>query len=190
MLLTFRTSSGSCVGPAPLFARVFPTIVLVRLLAFRVVPAFERPLLDFSSAMLARLAVAAAVAALTGDTVLIAEKGFSGEARCERYDFCGEHRAGRIGDWGRVRELADLGERTVEGLVTWRDGPLATLVRFLGFGISSTDPAVFSLSADSMTSLCPVRKELLSNDVAEHTWSSSFFQLRLPPLAYRLWQLQ
>ncbi len=153
VLLAFRTSSGSCVGPAPLLALVFPTFVVVGLLAFRVVPAFGRPALDFSPTMLARLAVAAAVATLAGETILIGEKCFSGEAGCERYGFCGEHRVGRTGDWGKVRELADLGERTEEGLVTWRDGPLATLVRFLGFGISGTGPTVFSLSADSMTSL-------------------------------------
>lgn len=69
------------------------------------------------------------------------------------YNFCSEHSAGRMGDWGRVRELADFGERTVEGLVTWRDGPLANLVRFLGFGILGISPAVFSLSAASMISL-------------------------------------
>lgn len=121
VLLTFRISSGSCVGPAPLFARVFAAFVAVGLLALRAVPALGRPNLAFAPTIVARLAVAAAAAALAGDvvgTTLIGERGFRGEAGRETYDFCGEHRTGRTGDCGNVREFADLGERTVDGLVT------------------------------------------------------------------------
>lgn len=96
--------------------------------------------------MLAKFAVAAAAAALAGDAVLIGEQGFKGETGRERYDFCGEHRAGRIGDWSRVRELADFGDRTVDGFVTWRDSTLLAFVRFLGFGNGCAGSAVFSLS--------------------------------------------
>jgi len=45
-----------------------------------------------------------------------------------------------------VRELADFGERTVDGLVTWRDSALLAFVRFLGLGISWVGSAVLSLS--------------------------------------------
>jgi len=58
-----------------------------------------------------------------------------------------------MGEWGNVRELEDLGERTVEGLVTCRLGPVAVvLVRFLGLGIWPGS-GVFSLSAWSKWSL-------------------------------------
>ena len=67
--------------------------------------------------MLARLAVAAAAAFLAGDASLIGETGFRGDVGNAKYDFCGDLSSGRIGDWGRVRELADLGERTVDGFV-------------------------------------------------------------------------
>lgn len=50
-----------------------------------------------------------------------------------------------------MREFEDLGERTLEGFVTWRDGAVAVmvLVRFLGLGMGS----VFSLSVEMRTSL-------------------------------------
>ena len=67
--------------------------------------------------MLARLAVAAAAAALVGDASLTGEMNFRGDAGCAEYNFCGDFMSGRIGDWGNVRELADLGERTVDGFV-------------------------------------------------------------------------
>lgn len=98
VLLTFRTSSGSCKGPAPLLPRVVAAFVVAELLAFRVVPAFGRPALDFSPTRLARLAVAATAAALAGDEDLTGEKCFKGDVECERCDFCGEHMAGRTGD--------------------------------------------------------------------------------------------
>lgn len=108
--------------------------------------------------MLARLAVAAAAAVLAGDASLIGENGFKGEVGSAKYDFCGELSSGRIGDWGRVRELADLGERTVDGFVACRDfAVVAILARFLGLGITSIDWAPFSFSADSIASLRLVR---------------------------------
>jgi len=52
------------------------------------------------------------------------------------YDFWGEVSGGRIGEWGRVREFADLGDRTVEGLGGWWGFvALEAFGRFLGFGI-------------------------------------------------------
>ncbi len=80
--------------------------------------AFGRPGLAFSFTILARLAVAAATADLAGDANLIGEMGFRGEVGCVKYAFCGDLSSERIGDWGRVRELADFGERTVDGFVS------------------------------------------------------------------------
>ena len=89
--------------------------------------------------MLARLAVAAAAAVLAGDANLIGEMGFRGDVGCAKYNFEGEFSSGRTGDCGRVRELADFGERTVDGFVTCRDFAVVVviLVRFLGLGIAS-----------------------------------------------------
>ncbi len=80
VLLAFRTSSGSCAGPAPLFALVVPAFVVVGLLPVREIAAFERPALDFSPIVLARLAVAVAVITLAGDAILMGESCFRGEA--------------------------------------------------------------------------------------------------------------
>ena len=52
-----------------------------------------------------------------------------------------------------LRKLADLGERTVDGLVTCREGAFTTFTRFLGFGMSCEIPKAFSLSAESIASL-------------------------------------
>ena len=109
---------------------------------------------------MARLAVAAAAAAFAGDANLTGETDFRGDVGFAKYDFCGDLSSGRIGDWGRVRELADLGERTVDGSVTWRDfAVVVILARFLGLGIASMDWALFSLFAESILSLRLVRIE-------------------------------
>ncbi len=121
--------------------------------AFLPAPAFARVALGFSATMFASMAVAAMAADLAGESCLDGEScfegniSFKGEAGPERCDFCGEHSAGRMGEWGRVRELEVLGERTVEGLVTCRLVPVTVvLVRFLGLGIWP-GAGVFSLSA-------------------------------------------
>ncbi len=72
--------------------------------------------------------------------------GLRGETGRARKDFAGE--AGRIGERGRVRELADRGERTWDGRILARDVVLAggmggPLTLFLGFSMSS-----FSLSIE------------------------------------------
>lgn len=108
--------------------------------------------------MLARFAVAAAAAALAGDANLIGDIGFRGDVGCAKYNFCGDLSSGWTGDWGRVRELADLGESTVDGFVAWRDfAVVVILARFLGLGIASIDWALFSLSAEFIASLRLVR---------------------------------
>lgn len=57
-----------------------------------------------------------------------------------------------------MRELADLGERTEDGLVAWRDFAAAViLARFLGLGIASMERVLFSLSPESIASLRLVR---------------------------------
>lgn len=89
--------------------------------------------------------------------------GLIGEMGRARPDFAGEPIA-LMGDCGSVRELCDLGERTLDGS-TLRDGPLlaracavdvaampfAALARFLGM---SKSPCAFSLSD------CPAISEL------------------------------
>ena len=108
--------------------------------------------------MLARSAVAAAAAALAGDANLIGEIGFRGDVGSAKCAFCGDLSSIRIGDWGRVRELADLGERTVEGFVACRAfAVVAILARFLGLGMPSTGSVLFSLSARTIASLRRVR---------------------------------
>ena len=91
VLLAFRISSGSgfCTGAAaPRFARTVPAFfTVVGLVALRPVPALGRPGLGFSLTKTARLAVAAAAAALAGDAVLIGENCFKGDSGWERYDF-------------------------------------------------------------------------------------------------------
>ena len=79
--------------------------------------------------------------------------GFNGDAGRERWGFWGEPKTGRTGDRS-VREFRDLGESTVEGFVTWREGGLAVFFGlFLGFGILCAGSGVFSLSALSKCSL-------------------------------------
>lgn len=81
VLLTFRTSSGSCAACAPRFVVApGPFAVPVELEALRPVPAFGRPAFGFSPTILARLAVAAAAAAFAGDATLTGEIGFRGDA--------------------------------------------------------------------------------------------------------------
>ena len=95
---------------------------------------FGRPGFGFTIAILANDAVAATVSAFTGGTL-----GFRGDAGRELKDFWGEPKVGRIGDCGRVREFADLGERTVDGFGGRREAAsLATFVLFFGFGIGSS----------------------------------------------------
>ena len=82
------------------------------------------------------------------------DAGFNGEAGRARYDFGGDASIGLIGGRGRVRELDDFGESTLEGSVTCRLGCIAVvLVRFLGLGICWFGSGVFSLSAPVTSSL-------------------------------------
>lgn len=167
LLLAILVSATACVAPAPRLALVAIGFeaAAVGLVAFLPTPAFARVALGFSTTMFARAAVAAMAADLAGESCLDGKScldgescfdgdiGFKGEAGRERFDFCGEHSADRMGEWGIVRELEDLGERMVEGLVTCRLGPVAVgLVRFLGLGIWPGS-GVFSLSAWSKWSL-------------------------------------
>lgn len=116
-LLTFLTSSDSLATSTPRFGLTAAAFVVVGLVALRPPAAFGRPGLAFSFTMLARSAVAAAAAALAGDANLIGEIGFRGDVGSAKCGFCGDLSSIRTGDWGRVRELADFGERTVEGFV-------------------------------------------------------------------------
>ena len=116
-LLTFLPSSDSLAASTPRFGLAAAAFVVVGLVALRPPTAFGRPGLAFSFTMLARSAVAAAAAALAGDASLIGEMVFRGDVGSAKCAFCGDLSSIRIGDWGRVRELADLGERTVEGFV-------------------------------------------------------------------------
>ena len=75
------------------------------------------------------------------------EGGLRGEAGRETWDFGGAPNGGLTGERGSVRELEDLGDRTVDGLVTWRLVATAGLTRFLGAGMSCDGSGVFSLSA-------------------------------------------
>lgn len=73
-------------------------------------------------------------------------EGLRGETGRARRDFVGE--AGRIGERGRVRELAERGERTCDGWILARDvvragGMGAPLTLFFGLSMSS-----FSLSTE------------------------------------------
>ena len=77
-------------------------------------PGRELAVCPFSSNIVARVAVAYIAAALAGEACFAAEKGFNGEVGREMNDLCGDSRSGLSGDWGRVRELADLGDRTVD----------------------------------------------------------------------------
>lgn len=161
LLLAILTSTATCGATAPRFALVAAGFeaAAVGFVAFLPAAAFPRVVLGFSTTILATVAVAAMAADLAGESCFDGEScfegdmGFSGEAGRERCDFCGEPSTGRIGEWGRVRELEDLGERTVQGLVTCRLGPVVVvLVRFLGLGIWPGS-GVFSLSAWSRWSL-------------------------------------
>ena len=104
-------------APTPRFGLTTAAFVVVGLVALRPPAAFVRPGLAFSFTMLARSAVAAAAAALAGDANLTGEIDFRGDVGSAKCAFCGDLSSIRIGDWGRVRELADFGERTVDGFV-------------------------------------------------------------------------
>ena len=80
--------------------------------------------------------------------------GLSGDAG---RDMVGLSLVGLAGETrGRVRELEDLGERTVDGFARLV-GP-AGLVRFFGAGMSRDGSGVFSLSSlPEISSLCGVR---------------------------------
>ena len=156
-LLTVR-DSGIGGGSIPRFGRV--VAVLVAGAAFRPVAAFPRIALGFSASTSTSWVVAAMAADLAGEIGFANVNcfegliGFRGETGRERWDFWGEPSVGRMGDWGRVRELDDLGESTVDGFVTWREGALAAVFGlFFGFGRLCAGSGVFSLSSFSMCSL-------------------------------------
>ena len=91
----------------------------------------------------ARPTVAARAADFEGEIVVRTELGLRGEAGREMWGRWGE----RMGECGKVRELEDLGERIVDGLVGWRV-VAAVLVRFLGLERGSVweGSGAFSLS--------------------------------------------
>lgn len=135
-------------------AALLALVIVVGFVAFRPPPRATLPR-GFGPFSLAKVAVAATATDFAGESCLEGESGLRGEVGRPRSGFCGEGRLmGRIGDWGRVREFEDLGERIVDGLVTWRLGPLVVvvLVRFFGLGIWPGS-GVFSLSALSSLSL-------------------------------------
>ena len=96
--------------------------------------ALGRPGFGLSIVIPASDEATAAVLAFAGGSL-----GFNGDAGRELKVFCGDPGIGLIGDWGSVREFADLGERTVDGFGSRREAVvLATFVRFFGFGIGSS----------------------------------------------------
>lgn len=124
---------GGTGGATVLFPRPTPPLVVVSVI-FRTAVV---PLLAFAFSTIFVRVLAASHEGAGGN-------GFSGEAGLERYDFPGV--VGRTGDPGRVRELADRGERTWEVCSLFLDvvraGGSGPRARFLGFSTSS-----FSLSA-------------------------------------------
>lgn len=154
LLLTERLSTGALFTPrlGLVVAGLGAGLGAGGLLALRPnVLAFARVDLVFPITTLTALRVAAIAADLAGATIFGGIISFNGEVECDGFVFCGGSSTERIGDWGRVRELDDFGESTVEGLSTWRDASLAaTLVRFLGFNNGS---GAFSLPEVSISVL-------------------------------------
>ena len=93
--------------------------------------AFGRPGLVFSLTIPANAAVAVTVFDLLGTF-----NSFNGDVECAPTGFCGEPRVLLTGDCGSVRELADLGDKTLslEFPVWWEPALSVTFARFLGFG--------------------------------------------------------
>jgi hypothetical protein len=113
--------------------------------------AFAREDLVFPITTLTALRVAAIAADLAGPAIFGGIISFNGEAGCNGFIFCGGSSTERIGDCGRVRELDDFGESTMEGLTACRDASLAVaLARFLGFDSGS---GAFSLPEFSISAL-------------------------------------
>ena len=159
-LLTVRIS-GMGGGSIPRFERVDAGFVgaAAFVVGFRPAVAFPRATLGLLVAGSAMWFVAATAANLAGEPGVTNENcfeglaGFNGDTGRERWSFWGEPKTGRTGDWS-VREFRDLGESTLEGFVTWREGALVAFFgRFLGFGILCAGSGVFSLSAFSKCSL-------------------------------------
>ena len=160
-LLTVRVSRTGG-GSIPRFERVdagFAVAAAALVVFFRPAVALPRATLGLLVPESAGWFVAAIAANLAGEPGGAKENcfeglaGFNGDTGRERWGFWGEPRTGRTGDWS-VREFRDLGDRTVEGLVTWREGALAVFFGiFLGFGILCAGSGVFSLSAFSICSL-------------------------------------
>lgn len=137
VLLTDRTSVGTLF--APRFGRVATGLLVglgaCGLLALRpIVLVFALVDLVLPMTTLTAFRVAAIAADLPGATNFGGIIGFNGEAGRERVVLCGSCME-CVGDWGRVRELDDFGESTVDGFGAWRDAcPAVTFIRFLGFG--------------------------------------------------------
>lgn len=136
LLLTVRVSTAVGAVGAPLLERAAdPLGSEIGFDALRPVPATVLPDFGFSPTMFARVVVAARTALLAGDAILIGDADFSGDVGRERCGLWAEPRGGRMGDGGTVRELDDFGDKTQDGLVTWRDcTAVVGLVRFLGVG--------------------------------------------------------
>jgi hypothetical protein len=156
---------GAAMGAAVLFPRPAPVAVLASVTFF----VAAAPLVDFAfSTIFVRIPAAPPTGA--------GAVGFNGDTGRARYDFPGDI-TGLIGDRGKVREFADLGERTCEGW-TFRDvvraGGTGPLARFFGFSISS-----FSLSAlVEISSL---------NHISKYAEDSILINIPLPLCGTSLW---
>ena len=137
-----RVTTG--LGPVVALAVLRVVVATVAAVDVFVVVALAPDFVRLPLTIFARLAVAAAAAALIGDVCF---KGDCG--RKIAWALLGEPRGGgRTGDCGSVRELEDLGERMAPRAV------VPSLTRFLGMGTAMDGSGVFSLSALSMSWLC------------------------------------
>ena len=155
LLLTDRFAGASGTTGAPRFDLVTASFGAAGgFVALRAGAGLPRASFGSSLTEPAIVAGAATVVSLAGEAAFRGEAGFRGETGRARYDFCGEPNGGRIGENGRVRELEDLGESTVDGLVTCRLFVAAVvLVRFFGWGIWSARLGAFSWSIVDIVSL-------------------------------------
>jgi hypothetical protein len=141
--------SGGGAGAAVLFPRPAPPVTAASVI-FRLA-AVPRVVLAFST-----MFVSMPAAPPEG----VGTFGFRGERGRARYDLPGEF-AGRTGETGSARELADRGESTCDGWSFARDvvrsgGAGGPRIRFLGFSISSFS---WSTVISSLDILAGVREE-------------------------------
>lgn len=104
--------------------------------ALRAILAFDRVTLGFSFVLLVMVSKTLGAVALGLEATFVDGIGFSGEAGWAGKDFWVRW---RTGEWGRVRELDDFGDKTIDESLGLLIASLAViLLRFLGFGIGST----------------------------------------------------